>query len=101
MRRTSQLRQRMEQGVVLAPGVYNALFAKAVEHIGFDAVYVTDHPWFAVTDGRGRFRLVGVPPGRYTLGFAHADTGLRAEREVEVRPGGVAEVNLEWEKVGR
>jgi 2-methylisocitrate lyase-like PEP mutase family enzyme len=31
----------MEQGVVLAPGVYNALFAKAVEHIGFDAVYVT------------------------------------------------------------
>ena len=31
----------MDQGVVLAPGVYNALFAKAVEHIGFDAVYVT------------------------------------------------------------
>jgi 2-methylisocitrate lyase-like PEP mutase family enzyme len=31
----------MEQGVVLAPGVYNALFAKAVEHTGFDAVYVT------------------------------------------------------------
>jgi 2-methylisocitrate lyase-like PEP mutase family enzyme len=31
----------MDQSVVLAPGVYNALFAKAVEHIGFDAVYVT------------------------------------------------------------
>jgi len=31
----------MEQGVVLAPGVYNALFAKAVEHTGFAAVYVT------------------------------------------------------------
>ncbi len=41
MRRTSRLRQLMEQGVVLAPGVYNALFAKAVEHTGFDAVYVT------------------------------------------------------------
>ena len=41
MRHTSRLRQHMEQGVVLAPGVYNALFAKAVEHIGFDAVYVT------------------------------------------------------------
>ena len=41
MRRTSKLRQLMEQGVVLAPGVYNALFAKAVEHTGFDAVYVT------------------------------------------------------------
>jgi 2-methylisocitrate lyase-like PEP mutase family enzyme len=41
MRPTSRLRQLMEQGVVLAPGVYNALFAKAVEHTGFDAVYVT------------------------------------------------------------
>jgi 2-methylisocitrate lyase-like PEP mutase family enzyme len=41
MRRTSRLRKLMDQGVVLAPGVYNALFAKAVEHIGFDAVYVT------------------------------------------------------------
>jgi 2,3-dimethylmalate lyase len=41
MRRTSRLRKLMDQGVVLAPGVYNALFAKAVEHIGFDAIYVT------------------------------------------------------------
>jgi len=31
----------MDKGVVLAPGVYNALFAKAVEHTGFDAVYIT------------------------------------------------------------
>ncbi len=31
----------MEKGIVLAPGVYNALFAKAVEHTGFDAVYIT------------------------------------------------------------
>lgn len=28
-------------GFVLAPGVYNALFAKLVEHVGFDAIYVT------------------------------------------------------------
>ncbi len=41
MRPSSRLRQLMEQGVVLAPGVYNALFAKAVEHTGFDAVYIT------------------------------------------------------------
>lgn len=31
----------MDKGVVLAPGVYNALFAKLVEHTGFDAIYVT------------------------------------------------------------
>lgn len=41
MQGSSRLRQLMEQGVVLAPGVYNALFAKAVEHTGFDAVYIT------------------------------------------------------------
>jgi len=41
MRRTSRLRHLMDEGIVLAPGVYNALFAKAVEHTGFDAVYVT------------------------------------------------------------
>jgi 2-methylisocitrate lyase-like PEP mutase family enzyme len=41
MRRSTRLRQLLDQGVVLAPGVYNALFAKAVEHTGFDAIYVT------------------------------------------------------------
>ncbi|MFP6758432.1 MAG: isocitrate lyase/PEP mutase family protein [Alphaproteobacteria bacterium] len=41
MRRSSRLRQLLDQGVVLAPGVYNALFAKAVERTGFDAIYVT------------------------------------------------------------
>ena len=41
MGRAKHLRQLLEQGLVLAPGVYNALFAKAVESTGFDAVYVT------------------------------------------------------------
>jgi 2-methylisocitrate lyase-like PEP mutase family enzyme len=41
MRPSSRLRQLMDDGIALAPGVYNALFAKAVEHTGFDAVYIT------------------------------------------------------------
>ncbi len=41
MRRSSQLRALLQRGIVLAPGVYNALFAKTVEHMGFDAIYVT------------------------------------------------------------
>ncbi len=41
MRRSSHLRQLLDLGIVLAPGVYNALFAKAVEHTGFDAIYIT------------------------------------------------------------
>ena len=41
MQRSLQLRQLMEEGVVIAPGVYNALFAKAVEKTGFEAIYIT------------------------------------------------------------
>ena len=41
MGRAARLREMMERGLVLAPGVYNALFAKAVESTGFEAVYVT------------------------------------------------------------
>ena len=41
MQRSLRLRQLMEEGVVIAPGVYNALFAKAVEKTGFEAIYIT------------------------------------------------------------
>ena len=39
---TARLRELLDRpGCVLAPGVYNALFARQVEHEGFDALYVT------------------------------------------------------------
>lgn len=41
MSRATQLRAQMAAGIVFAPGVYNALFAKAVEQTGFSTVYVT------------------------------------------------------------
>lgn len=31
-----------------------------------------DHPYFAVTDGQGRFEINGIPPGAYTLVAWHA-----------------------------
>ena len=42
MSSAKRLRQLLEKGMILAPGVYNALFAKTVESTGFEAVYVTD-----------------------------------------------------------
>lgn len=30
-------------------------------------VVVTEHPFYALTDGEGQFTLRGLPPGRYTL----------------------------------
>lgn len=41
MSRTRRLRELLEQGTVLAPGVYNALFARVAEQAGFDAIYMT------------------------------------------------------------
>ena len=41
MSRATQLRAQMAAGIVFAPGVYNALLAKAVEQTGFNTVYVT------------------------------------------------------------
>ena len=35
------LRQLLEQGLVLAPGIYNAMGARLVEQTGFAAVYVS------------------------------------------------------------
>ena len=40
----ARLREMMEQGLVLAPGVYNALFATAVEATGFDLVVPDEVP---------------------------------------------------------
>ncbi len=34
-------------------------------------VYVTDDPWFAVTDERGQVRLDGLPTGRYAVSLWH------------------------------
>jgi len=61
-------------------------------------VYVVPHPWFAITDVQGQFRIAAVPPGKYQLTFSHPDTNLRETRTVEVRAGKDTEVEVEWRK---
>jgi len=34
-------------------------------------VHVFDHPFYAVTDAKGRFTIKDVPPGKYTLEYWH------------------------------
>ena len=34
-------------------------------------IYVTDHPWFAVSDGQGRLVLDGLPAGSYQVTLWH------------------------------
>lgn len=64
-------------------------------------VFVVPHPWFAVSDTKGKFQIEGVPPGKYTLWLRHPDTGHQDRRAVEVIAGKTTQVKIEWEKVGK
>src|SRR5690606_2719208 len=47
-------------------------------------VHVFEHPYFAVSDAEGRFRISDVPPGRYQLRGWHE--GWRAQGTEAGRP---------------
>jgi plastocyanin len=57
--------------------------------------YVFAHPQFAVTDGKGRFRITEVPAGEHRLVVRHP-AGLMDERRVVVAPGEVTRVEVEF-----
>jgi len=52
-----------------------------------------DTPHFVVTDTDGRFRLTGLPPGRYTL-KAWLDSRTTLAREVELRDDEVVQLDF-------
>jgi hypothetical protein len=54
---------------------------------------VFDHPYFAVTQPDGSFRMDSVPPGTYTLVAWHERTG-RTEQKVTVGANGAVKVDL-------
>lgn len=62
-------------------------------------IYVFPHPWFALTDAQGQFKIEGIPPGTYTLWLRHPDTGKHERREVRIRAGEQTQVTIEWDKV--
>ena len=59
-------------------------------------IYVVPHPWFAVSDEQGKFKIADIPAGKYTVWLRHADTGRQERREVEIRPGKLAELAIDW-----
>ncbi|WP_439889296.1 methylamine utilization protein [Pseudomonas sp. MBLB4123] len=44
-------------------------------------VYVTDDPWFAVSDEQGQVRFADLPAGRYAVTLWHPQIALQSPRE--------------------
>jgi hypothetical protein len=58
---------------------------------------VLDHPFVAVTDAQGKFTIENLPAGKHQFRVWHERAGLlERSYEVEVTPGGAAEVSLEY-----
>jgi hypothetical protein len=58
-----------------------------VGHVWMSAyVHVFAHPFFAVSDASGNFRIDGLPPGRYTVKAWHEKLGTQIQQVVVV-PG--------------
>ena len=56
-------------------------------------ILVLDTPHFVTTDAAGRYKLSGIPPGKYTL-KAWVDSKTTHERTVEVKSGSTLQVNF-------
>lgn len=59
----------------------------------FAYVGVVAHPYFAVTDQDGKFKIEGVPPGKYTVASFHRKTHVTEDKaitqEIEVADAAV------------
>src|SRR5205807_9583332 len=57
---------------------------------------VFDHPYFAVSDKDGTFKIANVPAGKYTIKVAHRKAGT-ATQQVEVKEGAPAKADFTLE----
>lgn len=56
-------------------------------------LFVVDHPYFAVTDAKGFFRIEGLPAGEYTLEAWHEEFG-KQQAEITVDNSGSAKLHF-------
>lgn len=60
-------------------------------------IYVFDHPYFAVTNKAGEFRIENVPAGKYVLHVRHPEGPLAHERRIEVKRDSTVEMAIHFE----
>jgi hypothetical protein len=56
-------------------------------------ILVFNHPFFAMTDAEGRYRIENVPPGTYGVIAWNEGTSSEA-RPITVPDGGIAELDF-------
>lgn len=59
--------------------------------------FVTENPYFSVTDNSGSFKLTDVPPGTYTIEVWHETLGKQTQK-VTVKPKEEVKVTFEMAK---
>lgn len=58
-------------------------------------IRVDPHPYHAVTDSEGRFRITGIPPGDYTVELWHETLGTRT-RTIGIEDGSTTVLDVEY-----
>jgi hypothetical protein len=62
-------------------------------------LFVSPHPFFAVTDELGEFALPKLPPGEYRLRWLHPISRLQTRREVTVAAQATVRLNIVWDRL--
>jgi hypothetical protein len=58
-------------------------------------VGILPHPYFAVSDTAGTFKIANVPPGKYSIRAWHERYGVQT-KTIEVRPGQTAAIEFAY-----
>lgn len=58
-------------------------------------IYVLEHPFFAVSNAQGRFRISGVPPGRHMLKIRQPDISYADDEGITVKASEVTRVEIQ------
>ncbi len=58
---------------------------------------VAEHPYYALTDASGSFKITAVPPGTYTIQLWHETLGQQT-RKVTVKAGEQTKAAFELKK---
>lgn len=79
--------------IAAAPGIVEVRCAEHPFARAYIAVF--DHPYYAITEGDGTFKIDGLPPGTYTVKVWHERLAKPIEQSVVVSAGGVGKLDVQ------